>query len=89
MCLESTCVYHCLLVEGLVVVLNWLVVLVFILYTGARRGVGLLMTVGLELAGFVLLAVLLQLQLLQGDGLLLRLSLNRRNLGWTHQVWLA
>jgi hypothetical protein len=31
----------------------------------------------------------LQLQLLHGDGLLLRLSLNRRNLRWTHQVWLA
>ena len=88
MCLESTGVDHCLLVEGLVVVLGWLV-LVLILYMGAQCGVGLVVAVGLELAGFVLLAVLLQLQLLHGDGLLLRLSLNRRNLWWTHQVWLA
>ena len=88
MCLESTGVNHCLLVEGLVVVFNWLV-LIFILSMGARCGVGLVVAVGLELAGFVLLAVLLQLQLLQGDGLLLRLSLNRWDLRWTHQVRLA
>lgn len=87
MCLESTGVYHCLLVEGLVVVLDWLVLVLILPYMGAQCGVGLVVAVGLELAGFVLLAVLLQL--LHGDGLLLRLSLNRRNLRWTHQVWLA